>query len=172
MAAMSTASGSTGFTLPGMIEEPGCSASSSISASPHNGPDDIQRRSLAILVCTAANERRMDEHSSATSWPAIRGEGAGREIERPAGQFRQRFDHAWREIFRDVDPGAYGRATDRQLPQSQGAGTQSVLAVRKLCRPCTQFLPHGQWHGVHEVGAAGLYHIRQLIGPVAYTVNQ
>ena len=39
----------TGFTLPGMIELPGWSEGSVISAMPVRGPLDIQRRSLAIL---------------------------------------------------------------------------------------------------------------------------
>ena len=44
-----TASGMTGLTLPGMIDEPGCRSGRWISASPVRGPEDIQRRSLAIL---------------------------------------------------------------------------------------------------------------------------
>ncbi len=39
----------TGLTLPGMIELPGCRSGRWISASPVRGPDDSQRRSLAIL---------------------------------------------------------------------------------------------------------------------------
>src|SRR5271155_4266266 len=44
-----TASGTTGFTFPGMIDEPGCRSGNWISARPQHGPDDIQRRSFAIL---------------------------------------------------------------------------------------------------------------------------
>ena len=44
-----TASGTTGFTLPGMIDEPGCRSGRWISPRPQRGPEDIQRRSLAIL---------------------------------------------------------------------------------------------------------------------------
>ena len=40
----------TGFTLPGMIEEPGWVSGSSISPMPHRGPELSQRKSLAILV--------------------------------------------------------------------------------------------------------------------------
>ena len=46
---MHTASGITGFTLPGMIDEPGCRSGMLISRSPARGPEPIQRRSLAIL---------------------------------------------------------------------------------------------------------------------------
>jgi hypothetical protein len=39
----------TGFTLPGMIELPGCVAGSWISPIPHRGPLPSQRMSFAIL---------------------------------------------------------------------------------------------------------------------------
>ena len=44
-----TASGMTGLTLPGMIDEPGCRSGMRISARPVRGPLPIQRRSLAHL---------------------------------------------------------------------------------------------------------------------------
>lgn len=53
-ATMSTASGMTGLTLPGMIEDPGCRSGRAISARPVRGPEAIQRRSLAILVSPTA----------------------------------------------------------------------------------------------------------------------
>ena len=48
------ASGTTGFTLPGMIELPGCVAGMLISPMPHRGPLDSQRMSLAIFVSEMA----------------------------------------------------------------------------------------------------------------------
>ncbi|MCY1454994.1 hypothetical protein D9M71_720970 [compost metagenome] len=53
-ATMAVASGITGLTLPGMIEEPGCNPSSSISPRPASGPEFIQRRSLAIFISATA----------------------------------------------------------------------------------------------------------------------
>ena len=44
-----TASGITGLTLPGMIDEPGCRSGSRISPARRAGREPIQRRSLAIL---------------------------------------------------------------------------------------------------------------------------
>ena len=44
-----TASAATGFTLPGMIDEPGWRSGRRISARPVRGPDDSQRMSLEIL---------------------------------------------------------------------------------------------------------------------------
>ena len=42
-------SGITGFTLPGMMEEPFCMGGRLISSKPHLGPEDIRRRSFAIF---------------------------------------------------------------------------------------------------------------------------
>ncbi len=44
------ASGMTGLILPGMIDEPGCSGGSTISAKPACGPLFIKRKSLAIFI--------------------------------------------------------------------------------------------------------------------------
>ncbi len=46
---MESASGITGFTLPGMIDEPGWRSGRWISARPARGPEPIQRMSVAIL---------------------------------------------------------------------------------------------------------------------------
>ena len=45
-----TISGIDGFTLPGMMDEPGCTAGSASSESPARGPMLSRRRSLAILL--------------------------------------------------------------------------------------------------------------------------
>ncbi|OQA26267.1 MAG: hypothetical protein BWY59_01443 [Verrucomicrobia bacterium ADurb.Bin345] len=50
--AMFAASQMLGFTLPGMMDEPGSTAGSTISANPVFGPDASSRRSLQIL-CTS-----------------------------------------------------------------------------------------------------------------------
>ena len=49
-ATMITLSQITGFTLPGMMLEPGCVAGSTSSPRPQRGPLPIQRMSLAILL--------------------------------------------------------------------------------------------------------------------------
>ena len=50
----STASGITGLTLPGMIDDPFCSSGRRISPRPARGPLAIHRRSLQILVNATA----------------------------------------------------------------------------------------------------------------------
>ena len=44
-----TTSAITGFTLPGMMLEPGCRAGRFSSPSPQRGPEAMSRRSFAIL---------------------------------------------------------------------------------------------------------------------------
>jgi hypothetical protein len=59
IATMSIASAWVGFTLPGMIDEPGSLAGSSSSWIPVRGPDPSQRRSLAILYSVTAAALRL-----------------------------------------------------------------------------------------------------------------
>ena len=66
-ATIATASGITGFTLPGMMLLPGCSAGSVSSARPASGPLFIQRRSLQIFMSATASVRNWPENSTAAS---------------------------------------------------------------------------------------------------------
>src|SRR3982750_4142231 len=70
-ATISTASGITGLTLPGMIELPGCRLGIEISPMPQRGPDASQRISLAILLTGAAIVFKTPEVSTAASLPPI-----------------------------------------------------------------------------------------------------
>ena len=62
----------TGFTLPGMIDEPGCLAGRRISAKPVRGPEDISSRSSMILARSTASPRSDADMSSigAIDWVA------------------------------------------------------------------------------------------------------
>src|SRR5256885_10630684 len=55
-ATMVTASACVGFTLPGMIEEPGSFSGRVSSPRPQRGPEASQRMSLAILKSEAASD--------------------------------------------------------------------------------------------------------------------
>src|SRR5215217_8269990 len=58
---MLSISATAGFTLPGMILEPGCSAASSISFNPVCGPEFIKRKSFAIFdSSTARHDKAAD----------------------------------------------------------------------------------------------------------------
>ncbi len=77
---MRAASGITGFTLPGMIDEPGWSAGSWISPIPPFGPDARRRRSFAILAREPAAVRVAAESAASVSRKACcsKGTRAGR----------------------------------------------------------------------------------------------
>ena len=47
----------TGLTLPGMIDDPGCSAGSRSSEMPVRGPDASSRKSLAMRLKSMASAR-------------------------------------------------------------------------------------------------------------------
>ena len=61
------ASGITGFTLPGIIEDPGCKASSAISPRPDSGPEFIQRKSFAIFINDTAVVFNAPDNATAVS---------------------------------------------------------------------------------------------------------
>ncbi len=67
---ISTASGITGLTLPGMIELPGWRLGIAISPMPQRGPEASQRMSLAILVRDTAIVLSAPEASTAASLAA------------------------------------------------------------------------------------------------------
>src|SRR5690606_30827092 len=67
-ATIAAASGITGLTLPGMIDDPGCSAGREISARPASGPEFIHRRSLAIFISATAAVLSWPESATAGSW--------------------------------------------------------------------------------------------------------
>ena len=74
-----------GFTLPGMIDEPGSFSGRISSPRPQRGPEPIQRTSLAIFISETAQrlERAGSGHER-----VVRGERrelVGRRLERQAG---------------------------------------------------------------------------------------
>ncbi len=64
-----------------------------------------------------------------------------------------------------VDAGTHGGATlGQRLQVWQGRFDVSLGAI-DLRRPAIQHLAHAHWHGIHQVGAAGLHvlmHLRRL----------
>ena len=57
IAIITRASHCVGFTLPGMIDDPGSLAGSTSSPSPQRGPEASHRMSLAIFIRATANPR-------------------------------------------------------------------------------------------------------------------
>ena len=59
-----------GFTLPGMIEEPGSFSGRRSSPRPARGPEPSQRTSLAIFIRLVASVLRAPDAKTVASWPA------------------------------------------------------------------------------------------------------
>ena len=75
-ATWSTTSGITGFTLPGMIDEPFCNSGSAISDRPVRGPEPISARSWAIFVSETATTLSAPESSTSASRLACASNGS------------------------------------------------------------------------------------------------
>ena len=60
-----------GFTLPGIMEEPGSLAGSTTSPMPQRGPELSRRKSLAIFISDTARRLRAPDTSASESCEAI-----------------------------------------------------------------------------------------------------
>ena len=144
--------------------DPGCRSGRWISASPVVGPDDIQRRSLQILVrptaivrstpLSSTSESRVPCASkwlraSVNAWPVSRGE---------------HLDHRGREAGRGVDAGADGGAAQRQLADAGEDGLEPLGGVADGGGVPAELLAEHHRGGVHQVGAAGLHQSGELLG--------
>ena len=112
------ASDCVGFTLPGMIDEPGSFSGRVSSPSPLRGPEPSHRMSFAIFIEDAAS---VDERAEREHDRVVRGQGGelvGRRDERQPGQLGDLLGGRLAEARRRVQPGADGGAADRQLQQS------------------------------------------------------
>ena len=110
-----TTSGSTGLTLPGMIEEPFCSSGRNSSPMPARGPEPISARSLAILVSETAIDLQRAGQLDQRVAVALRLERVlGRRDRQPgvAGELRA---DALGELGVGVEAGAGRGAAERDL---------------------------------------------------------
>src|SRR5581483_1015860 len=144
-----TASAATGFTFPGMIDDPGWRSGRRISASPVRGPDDSHRMSLAILYSETAMVRTAPDASTSASrapW-ASKWFLASRRSVRPG----------LRSFSSSMTDGA----------KSGGAGIdglQPLDAVADLGRPPAELLAERHRRGVHQVGPARFHDPGELGG--------
>jgi hypothetical protein len=161
-ATISVISGMTGFTLPGMIELPGCSDGSEISPMPQRGPEASQRRSLAILVSDTATVLSAPEASTAASFAAR----ASKRLRAGTKAWPLRF--AMRAITASANPsGAFSPVPTAVPPRAELGEArlhrlQALDAVRDLLREAAEVLPEPHRHGVLQVGAADLDHVVEL----------
>ena len=135
-----TTSGSTGLTLPGMIDEPFCSSGRKISPSPQRGPLPIQAMSLAILVRETATTLSAPDTSTRASRAPCASNGSAGGGDRQAGVPGQALPHALGELAVGVEAGAGGRAAQGQLPQPDGGVGHPVAPLADLGRVARELL--------------------------------
>ncbi len=95
-----------------MIDEPGWTAGSVISAMPVRGPLDSRRRSLASWIRLSAAPRSAAEKATKSSRRLRRLDEVVGGAERHAGKLRERVDHPRRIARVGVQAGAGGGAAD------------------------------------------------------------
>ena len=140
---IATASGITGFTLPGMMLLPACSAGSRISANPETGPLFIHRRSFADLHQRHGGGLEMAAELDRGILAAERCEVIGSRDKRKTGLARQAAQPRGRRI-----PDARSRPCRPQCRPiarraSRGsADSTSRDGIENLLPPAAEFLAH------------------------------
>ena len=130
-ATIAVASGITGFTLPGMMLLPGCSAGRAISPRPASGPLFIQRRSLAIFMRLTASTFSCPDSSTAVSCADMRLEVVARWARSASPVSRRQLGaEALPELRMRIDAGADRGAALRQ---------RAAAAARTACRRAMPF---------------------------------
>ena len=149
----------TGFTLPGMIEEPGWRAGRRSSPSPQRGPEASRRMSLAILKSDTAMVRSAPLASTAASRAACASKwSAASRNARPVARERS-------AIARSGKPAGRFRPVPTAVPPSASSASASLAASARrgaeldLPRPAADFLGDAQRRRVHQVGAPDLHHV-------------
>ena len=160
-----TTSQITGLTLPGMIEEPFWSSGRRSSPSPARGPEPISARSLAILISeTATTLSAPDSSTSASRLPCASNGSAARRSRarcpRRACARTRSANSGW--VLR---PGARRGAAERDLADARRASPRTrSRAEPDLGGVAAELLAEGHRHRVHQVRAAGLDDVGELLG--------
>ena len=146
----------TGFTLPGMMLEPGCVSGRASSAIPARGPIPIKRTSEAIFHRLSAIVRM-------APWAAIGGveRGLGVEVvgglaDGQPGQGRQPGAGPERVLGMGVDPGPDRRPAERDLEQLGLGRACAPERLLDLAGIATELLAEADRRRVLQMGPAGL----------------
>ena len=130
-----TLSQMTGFTLPGMIELPGCVSGSRISPMPQRGPLPSQRMSLAILKSETAIVLSWPLAWTSPSFAALRFEMIARFAPGDAGLILEMPHDDAGKIRMAIQSGADGGAADRQfLEGGDGVAGAQLRDIRSVWR--------------------------------------
>ncbi len=131
---------------------------------PARGPEPISARSLAILVSeTATTFSAPDSSTSASRLPCASNGSSGASISRP-DLLRQLRAHALGELGVGVQAGAGGGAAERDLGDLRQRVAHALGAEPDLRGVAGELLAERHGHGVHQVRAAGLDDVLELVG--------
>ena len=151
-----TTSGITGLTLPGMIEEPACTAGRRISPMPVRGPLDSRRRSLQIFDSLTAMRFSTPENKNEGAHVGGRLDQVGGRHQRLAGDARQLLDRERGVARIGVDAGAdRGGAEIDLAEQSRGLRSRAMSSFMVVWKR-VELLAERHRHGVLQLGAAHL----------------
>src|ERR1700730_13797942 len=160
---MVSASDWVGFTLPGMIEEPGSFSGRINSPRPDRGPEPSSLMSLAILNKPVAIEasRSLCEYDGVVRCERLElvlcaHEGQTCELGYPRG-------NELGELGLAVEPGAYRGAALRQRIKLLEHGIEPCSAVPDLRRIARELLAERERRCVLSVGAADLDDMGELL---------
>ena len=162
---MVIASDCVGFTLPGMIEEPGSFSGIVISPRPERGPEASQRTSLAIFMSAAASVLSAPWAATSASCAASASNLLGAVTNgRPVSSRDLGGDLVPRTPPVRVEARADRRAAERELVEVGQRGFDVREAVVELGDPAGELLAERERHRVLQVRAADLDDARELLG--------
>ncbi|GAA3047234.1 hypothetical protein GCM10020000_29160 [Streptomyces olivoverticillatus] len=147
-----------------MIEEPGWRSGRTISARPVRGAGAHP----AQIVGDLGEADRDGAQLAAGLHQPVAG-ALGLEVvaglgQRQSGGAGDLGDHGAGEAGRGVDAGAHGRAAQREFGEAGQRGAQPFHAVTDLGGVAAELLAEGDGRGVHQVGAARLDDVGELLG--------
>ena len=164
-----TASGITGFTLPGMIDEPFCRAGSVISPSPGARAARHPTQVVADLGERNGEDlQRTRQRDDSVARP-LGGETIGwrtDQVRDPRARHRSELDtDLGGEVGMGVQPGAHGGSTQRHLTDDRERGRDVRPCAADLLRIAGELLAQGHRNGIHQMGTTGLDDIGEGLGP-------
>ena len=153
-----------GFTLPGMIDEPGSFSGRISSPSPARGPDASQRMSLAIFISDTASVLSAPLANTSASCAASAANLLRRRHERQAGELGDLRRGALGELGVRVEPGADGGAADGELVEAGQHQLDALEVGVELRDVAAELLAERERHRVLQVRAADLDDVGELLG--------
>ena len=137
-----------------MIDEPGCTAGSAISARPARGPMLSSRRSLAILPSSTASRRIAPEYAEHIAHALRDAEEIRRRLQRPGPCTRTSLRRRAAVVVAGVQSGADRRRAEVQLAQLLGRGRRHRRR-RARCTPRSRRTPARASSARRPAGACG-----------------